>query len=373
MRRSQQELITILQRLRAVTPPTEWVTQSRELLLQEIRRQANAPVPAVPAFDRPRESLAAGWLRLFRQPVVGLVAALALALGSALTVNAAFYSLPGEPLYRLKLAFERTQLVLVSDSTRKAELKVEFVRNRVKELEQLVAQVAPGRTTPQRVSQVVTRFTREVAAVRQEIGRLPAGNRAVFKIAVSVDEARSDLAAQLQAVTQQPEAASAEVTAVVREALAAAEQTSQSALEAAIAAPTSATSSQALPAADVSRFLEEKVAALREQLASRAAPAPPAVAEALDAASAAITEGAFAAALEHLKAAKTLLDQGGGTPQSAAPEANVAEAIGTDQPATSTADGVGATAEFQTSSTVEPPVQPPTGGTETETTQNFLP
>ena len=71
-------------------------------------------------------------------------AALVLALTSGLTVNAAFYSLPGEPLYRLKIVFERTQLAMVGDSARKVELKVEFARNRVKELEKLVANVTSG-------------------------------------------------------------------------------------------------------------------------------------------------------------------------------------------------------------------------------------
>ncbi len=263
------ELIHHLRQLKQVVPRPEWAASSRDVVLREIQRQVSpAPLPplarwAPRAAGRVWESLR----RLARQPVLALGAALLLALATGLTVNAAFYSLPGEPLYRMKLAFERTQLALVSDAAQKTELKVEFVKNRVKEIEKLVAEQPAAPESRKQVKQVVSRFTREVASVRQDLTKSFADQRTVFQIAVSVDQAGSELAAKLKPATLNPTTPTQrEIRQAVSEAVAAAEATSFSALDVAMSRPTGVPSSLPLPTADVQQYLQEKAERLLVQV-----------------------------------------------------------------------------------------------------------
>jgi len=318
----RRALIQRIAGLQQITPRADWVSATRDILMAEIRRQGQVSSVATPALETmaSEHRFWESFVGVIRQPVFSFVAALVLALTSGLTVNAAFYSLPGEPLYRLKIVFERTQLAMVGDSARKVELKVEFARNRVKELEKLVANVTSGFGTRTEFSHVVSRFTSEVASVQQELKNLPSDQRAVFKIAVSVDRAGNELAERVLASdfsgsgTEQPAIAQA-----VRQALATAAATSQTALETALATPVSATSSQPLPAAEVGQYLQEKIDRLQlqgEQLLSHMTTTTPAALKEktvaidpeLDVAKLLVSSGDFQGALTKITAAKDVLE-----------------------------------------------------------------
>ncbi|MDD5110386.1 MAG: DUF5667 domain-containing protein [Patescibacteria group bacterium] len=360
----RSELIRKIHQLRNVTPSASWVETTRGLILAEIRRQEN-PQPKVSvmaAQPRQQAETAAGWngwhivRGLFGQPAFSIAAAFMLVMVSSLTVNAAHYSLPGEPLYRMKLAFERTQLALVSDATRKAELKVEFARNRVKELERLVDQRAPGGSTSREVNQVVASFTSEMASVQSELRQNPVDRRTVFQIAVSVDRAGSELAAKLGVPTYASSTpAQPEVAVAVQQALAAAESTSLSALQSVISAPQSTTTNSTLPAGEIGRYLSEKVQALRTEaghaagsgVATSTAGTFAAIFTSLDGAQQDISGENFSAALSKITAVReqlTVLKISGSTSSSvpADPESSVLPSAGPDS-ATEDAGGAQST------------------------------
>lgn len=365
-------MIRKIRLLKQLGPRPDWIMSSRDLLLSEIRRQSSTPVTA-PATSSAMGlghvlAHALGWVR---QPLVGFVGALGLILATSLTVNAAFYSLPGNPLYRMKLTFERTQLAFVSDSARKAELKVEFAKNRVKELAQMVSQSGAARTTSHKqVSRVVGRFTQEVSSMHRDLQRRPTNQRAVFKIAVSVGQAGSELEQQVQAelASEEPE-----VTEAVRVALAAAEATSDLALSAAIVPTTHATSSEELPpAGEVQKLLEEKIARLEEKInALTPAGDVPDTAllellEPLNAAKLDTTNGDFVSALAKISAVREALgaiaaDFGAGDPVPTEPEVS-------DPPdgGQSSSDGTATTSEAVGDSAE-------TSDTGVETTNDLLP
>lgn len=262
----RSELTKKIAHLRNLGPRAAWVDSTRELLLAEIRRQGDQHPAAVSADAAWGQGVRfwPGFTGKVRNPVVGFVGALGLILASSLTVNAAFYSLPGDTLYKMKLVFERTQLAFVSDSARKVELKVEFARNRVKELGKLVSQGADKKNDGRQVSRAVSRFTEEVASVHQDLQHLPADRRAVFNLAVSVGQAGTELADNFKSELNKVE--KSEVSQAVRHALAAAEETSYRALEAAITAPEIATSSPPVAAAEIRKYFKEKIVRLRDKV-----------------------------------------------------------------------------------------------------------
>ena len=73
---------------------------------------------------------------IYRLVVIGLVVIIA---GSVLTVNASASSLPGDVLYDLKLGVEQARMLLTLDEEAKGELALVFERERLSEVEALMA------------------------------------------------------------------------------------------------------------------------------------------------------------------------------------------------------------------------------------------
>lgn len=69
----------------------------------------------------------------FAKPAVAMTSIVLIAFGSITTVNASTNSLPGDPLYGLKVATERAQLQLANNE-RRATLHTEFAERRLQEL-----------------------------------------------------------------------------------------------------------------------------------------------------------------------------------------------------------------------------------------------
>ncbi|MGB2954758.1 MAG: DUF5667 domain-containing protein [Anaerolineales bacterium] len=139
-------------RLPRPVPSKDGFRTGKNMLLAEMNnmRQANSSRQkrSSPASSR----LAEGWLgsiaRLFqlkstaslapvyRFVVIGLVLVLG---GGFLTVNASASSLPGDPLYDLKLGLEQTQAFFTFDPEAKQELALEIEQERLSEVELLLA------------------------------------------------------------------------------------------------------------------------------------------------------------------------------------------------------------------------------------------
>jgi len=139
-------------RLPRPVPSKDGFRTGKNMLLAEMNniRQTNSSRQkrSSPASSR----LAEGWLgsvaRLFqvkrtaglapvyRFVVIGLVLVLG---GGFLTVNASASSLPGDPLYDLKLGLEQTQVFFTFDPEAKQELALEIEQERLSEVELLLA------------------------------------------------------------------------------------------------------------------------------------------------------------------------------------------------------------------------------------------
>lgn len=155
-----------------ISPRPEWVSLSRDILLQQInpRKQYQAAEVGL-----------AGYAQLFSQvfrqhivePAVIMLLVLGVFLGSSFTINAAFYSLPGDNLYPIKIALEKTHVALVSDQAKKIELKIEFAQKRVAEFDKIVSQVnvSPEQKKKQIVA-VVKEFKNNVVAVNDQLNKI---------------------------------------------------------------------------------------------------------------------------------------------------------------------------------------------------------
>lgn len=169
----ERNLISEFKKLRNdITPRPEWITSSRDILLQTISAQSSPKLVSVGL--RGYFGLA---FQLFRQrafePAIVMGAVLLTFLISSFTVNAAFYSLPGGSLYPLKLTLERTHVALITNEQKKVELRIEFAEKRVAELDRVVSQmnVAPEEKQKQ-IEAIAKEFRNNVSSVGEHVVKL---------------------------------------------------------------------------------------------------------------------------------------------------------------------------------------------------------
>lgn len=174
-----------------------------KLTLQLASLLPTAPRPAYRAQLQVRlQDLMAGerrspsrrWLRLrlrLLPRVAALAVAVALAFGSAVVVSAG--SLPGDALYGVKLATERTQLVLAIDPAARARVQLGIAGRRLAEVQRLIdrgmvppASVIDGLLDARGAAAIEAAAARD-AALMQEVERRAAEARQV--VAGLIDEA----------------------------------------------------------------------------------------------------------------------------------------------------------------------------------------
>ena len=168
---SDQATVNRIKQLKAIQLRPEFKTSTRDFLLSSIAPQQEAQTK-VSFID-----YSLFFTRMFKQqlfePVVVMLLVLAFSLGSSLAVNAAFYSLPGEPLYRVKIALEKTQLQLTANESRQAELEIEFAHKRLSEFNKIVARTdVSSAEKKEQIDQVVREFQKNVGAVQQRITKI---------------------------------------------------------------------------------------------------------------------------------------------------------------------------------------------------------
>ena len=261
---TEKEIILQIQKLKQIKPRAEFKKFSRDILISQIKAYAPA--------DRAELKPEINWffyLRAFTetfvqrtlQPAVVLLSMLFLVLGSSLAVNAAFYSLPGDPLYPVKISLEKTQMALIRDQADKAELKIEFAKKRVAELDKVVAQAEEPAKQAKKVNLLVKKFKNEVEGVKDQLQSPDQEKSVIFKIAISVDSATAALA---QSLNESAAKLPAESQAAVASAAASAEETGLSALQSFVSAATSTEAELAKD--DISSSLTQKIVNLKQKI-----------------------------------------------------------------------------------------------------------
>lgn len=225
-----------LRRLQAITPRPEWKAAARQQLLMHVR----ATQEPVAAGARLRVHLFwHGVRRTVLQPASLLLVMLGFTLSSSLLVNAAYYSLPGDRLYGLKIGLESTQLAFARGNAKQAELQITFAKHRLNELAAIVARPSTSPEVKQaQVAETVLRLKDQVTSAQQQVRSLPEQGNSAFSLALAVDSDASELAASLnrRAKTMPPD-----FRAGIQEAVDSMESTSLSALATAISSTATGT------------------------------------------------------------------------------------------------------------------------------------
>ncbi len=153
-----------LQRLRiGGEPDPSWVAGARAQLLSRVAAERSAaPVSFVHVVSSFRTAFSFDAAALVARPVLAGVAALAVVMGGSVgMVSASLGSIPGDPLYQVKIASEHASIAVAGGDADKATLRIEYVGRRVDEVSKIAATEEPGKTG---------RLTIAVQHIRQDLG-----------------------------------------------------------------------------------------------------------------------------------------------------------------------------------------------------------
>lgn len=124
-----------------ISPRAEWKASNRQLLVSQIYGSYDS----VPAKTAPSAALsfkdlfyAFNFNRITQPVLVMAMAAFVAVFGGAMGIMASKGSHPGQPLYAVKRATEKTQLLLTTDQKQKAELSLQFAVNRAQEMDEVL-------------------------------------------------------------------------------------------------------------------------------------------------------------------------------------------------------------------------------------------
>ena len=222
--------------LSGIKPKENWVIFCRANLAmrlkmerqQELLRQDMAFLPGL--FD----FLKSNWQpkHLFKTAYVGLIAVLLLISGGALTAGAAMKSLPGSPLYRVKIALENARLLIVSDA-QKSKLQTEITSRRLDELKTVVDSSDSSANKAEKITEVVGQIQQQLDTDKAS---LPKVAQRDSSRAISAAKDVSERAEQVKkAINETKDSLSSEIKPDLSEKLAevseAAKKTSLQALE----------------------------------------------------------------------------------------------------------------------------------------------
>lgn len=184
-----------------INPREEWVEATRATILAQIK---NTVVPERPSFWQtvPRMVAALMSPQAVMRPLAALLTVAIAASGWVATSKASLGALPGDTLYAVKIANEKTQLAWVSmmnDKTKAAQFHVELAGRRVDEAKQLIAN-APDKKT--HVSETVNDVKQELTAANQKLAdiKLESSPTLSQDVVTAIKQQTDDIKKSLQEV-----------------------------------------------------------------------------------------------------------------------------------------------------------------------------
>lgn len=163
-------IVKKIKSLRQVKPSSSWLLHQKSFLLSEISKDEESkkePSLVLPLFN----------FNLFKifKPSFAIALAIVILITSLATVSAisaAQNSLPGDFLYPVKTAFEKTQLTFTPGEANKTKLSIKFATQRMDEFTQLVDKPEKKKD----MEKTVKEFTAQLVNVQEGIDKLKQKN-----------------------------------------------------------------------------------------------------------------------------------------------------------------------------------------------------
>src|SRR3989344_6610383 len=191
------ELITKIQLLKAIKPSEDWVLSCRAKLAFRLEMDRKKSLLNKDVFVL--RELFAFWSNSERQPSFNWAHSLAVAVlvvlgGGVLTVWAAGQSLPGSPLYPVKLTIERARVSTSFSDESRLKLQTELADARLQELTDVVRGNDSVDRKVEKISQVADSIQNQLSTVNEQLPK--AGSKIEPQKALAAAKMVSDKASE---------------------------------------------------------------------------------------------------------------------------------------------------------------------------------
>ncbi|MFH1226146.1 MAG: DUF5667 domain-containing protein [bacterium] len=194
--KSYSAVIEKIKTLEDVKPNNNWVDFCRENLVIQMKIEHKKELFAKDtkaaqgffAFLRKQNT---GPSVVFRAAYALLLVVFMILAGGGLTAWAAMKSLPGGALYPLKIAIEKSRLIVASAES-KSQLRSEIANRRLEELKTVLASQESGESKNERAMEAVGYIQQQLVSVREELPRVSQKEPEKMAIAVKAVGERAD-------------------------------------------------------------------------------------------------------------------------------------------------------------------------------------
>lgn len=190
------DIIQQLHKMKTQAPSAEWKMSCEKKFISLMRN--NAPEKKISLWSVFFNIVFGSVRSIVLQPTVILLLVLATAFGSSLLVNAAFYSLPGDQLYPLKIRLEKAQIAFMSNKNDITELKVEFAKKRLYEIDKIMLQPEEPVEKEKKVYIAVNTLKQNIKSFKDDVEKNIPEKEMNLKIALSLNSTSKELAKTLE-------------------------------------------------------------------------------------------------------------------------------------------------------------------------------
>lgn len=321
---NEQELISNIQQLKNVKPTEEWVLSCRAKLAFRLEMNRKKDILRQDAFALKELFAFLGTAQKqpsFRWAHSLIIAVMVVLSGGAVTTWAAVNSMPGSPLYPVKLAIEKARVSASLSEESRLELQVKLADTRLQELEAVVQSQDNADQKAEKLSQVAASIQDQLTVANTKPGAAIEPKKALATAKIVSDRATQASRALAAAKDSLIDEVKPEIKQRLAEAAEAVDKTGIAALEAIITnqGVSSTTKGEIIAKLDEEiRLVASRVETKEKKIADTASLADKLpiravlinqfeqVLELLDKAKAALAKDDASGALEMLKAAKAI-------------------------------------------------------------------
>jgi hypothetical protein len=206
MAKPSNQIRKALRDLKSIKPDSAWKDSTKNRLMAELNldKAVSSPVGIRTLFSISiKESLG----RLAWQPIGGALVLFGLIVGPGMvTVNAAKGSLPGDALYPVKRSLERARISITLSNSKKAQLEVNLVSNRLHELQRITKEQVPSPQRQQNITLALQELKKDTDSVKTRLEAVKnepsTTDQEVVNLAKIIDDKSSDYQQTLQSAVE---------------------------------------------------------------------------------------------------------------------------------------------------------------------------
>ena len=189
---SNKQIINQLKRIKSIEtigkPQNDWAAKNREILLSQINPQGRVVDNDIIGYYW--QFIYFNFKQKILRPTLMAVLAVSVYFVYSATNMAAKASLPGEPLYPIKVLSENLALATTISDEAKVKLKMDFVSRRGDELVQLVQKSGNNEDKKKNIAKTVKKISQDISEVKIKLEEISSKNlnNNVIDTAKKIDE-----------------------------------------------------------------------------------------------------------------------------------------------------------------------------------------